>query len=331
MLILEDLHWADAGLEILQQLSRLAPGLPLLIIGSYRNDEKASFAETLPLMKELPLKRLSAAEISTLSSSMLGDVGKNPEVLALLQRETEGNAFFLVEVVRALAEEAGRLSAIGSSSLPEQLFPQGIQTIVQRRLARVPNSAVPLLVSTAVAGRQLDLNLLPLLAKSTKTLMPVETWLATCAEAAVLELFNGNWRFAHDKLRAGILETVEQEQQKRWHQTIAQQIEQLYPNQPEQAATLAYHWQKAGNIAKERKYARLAGNYAQQQFLNQTALEYYDHALALTPTSDLLALFDLHLAREQIFHMLGQREEQQSVLAELGQLANELATSGKRR
>lgn len=129
LLILEDLQWAEAGLEILQQLTRLVPRLPLLIIGSYRNDEKASLVEQLPLMQELPLQRLSPNEMAELSTSMLGEVGENPEVLALLQRETEGNAFFLVEVVRALAEEAGRLSAIGQMRLPQQLFPRGFKRL----------------------------------------------------------------------------------------------------------------------------------------------------------------------------------------------------------
>ncbi len=325
LLILEDLHWADAGLEILQQLTRLVTRLPLLIIGSYRNDENASLTQQLPLMQELPLNRLAAEEITELSTSMLGEAGENPEVLALLQRETEGNAFFLVEVVRALAEEAGRLSAIGRTSLPEQLFPQGIQTIVQRRLARVPDAAVPLLVGTAVAGRQLDLNLLPLLAGSTKTTVPVETWLATCAEAAVLELFNGNWRFAHDKLRAGILETINPDRQKSWHHTIAELIEQVYPEQPEHAATLTYHWHKAGNIAKERQYAHVAGTHAQQQFLNEAALNYFDRALALTKPNDLPGQFELHLAREQIYHLLGLRDEQQATLTTLGAIATQLA------
>lgn len=326
LLILEDLHWVEQGLEILQQLTRLAPRLPLLIIGSYRNDENGSLVEQLPTMKEISLNRLSPLEIEELSTSMLGHVGEKPEVLALLQRETEGNAFFLVEVVRALAQEAGRLSAIGQTPLPQQLFPQGIQTIVQRRLARVPQEAVPLLAGTAVAGRQLDLNLLPLLADTTNTTMPMETWLATCAETAVLELFNGNWRFAHDKLRAGILDTMSISTRKKWHQTIARQIEQFYPDTPEQAATLMFHWHEAGNLDKERHYARIAGDYAQQQFLNESALNYLSRALELTPSDDLLSQFELHMAREQIYHLLGEREEQQATFATLGQIADDLAT-----
>jgi predicted ATPase len=324
LLILEDLHWVEAGLEILQQLTRLAPRLPLLIVGSYRNDEQISLAEQLPLAKELRLNRLSPSEIAELSTSMLGSVGGNLNVLSLLQRETEGNAFFLVEVVRALAEEAGRLSAIGEMSLPQQLFPQGIQTIVQRRLARVPQVAVPLLVGTAVAGRQLDLNLLPLLAGSSHTTIPVETWLATCAEAAVLELFNGNWRFAHDKLRAGILETIDQTSRIKWHQTIAQLIEQAYPDTPEQGAALVFHWHEAGNLAKERHYSHIAGTYALKQSLNESALLHFDRALALTHPSELLEQFELHLAHEQIFHILGQRDEQQATLAILSQIAIDL-------
>ncbi len=321
LLILEDLQWAESGLEILRQLTRLVTGLPLLIIGSYRNDEQSTLTAQLPLMQELPLNRLSPDEIAELSASMLGRVGENREVLSLLQRETEGNAFFLVEVVRALAEEAGRLSAIGQRPLPQQLFPQGIQTIVQRRLARIPDSAVPLLVGTAVAGRQLDLNLLPWLATTSHTTLPLETWLATCADTAVLELFNGNWRFAHDKLRAGILDTINRTDQIKWHRTIAQLIEQVYPQKPEQAATLVYHWYEAGNDEKERQYAGLAGEYAQQQFLNDAALDYYDRAVALTPAEDSLAQFELHLAREQIFHFQGKREEQQAALAMLGEIA----------
>lgn len=325
LLILEDLHWAGQGLALLQRLARLAPRLPLIIIGSYRNDETTSLAEQLPMMQELPLERLSEYEIAALSGNMLGEVGKQPEVLALLQRETEGNAFFLVEVVRALAEEAGRLSAIGNRPLPQQLFPQGIATIVQRRLARVPQAAIPLLVGTAVAGRQLDQKLLPLLAGTTNTTIPIEGWLATCADAAVIQFFNGTWYFAHDKLRVGILETISAGECRDWHQTVAEIIEQVYPGDPEQAAALAYHWHESGNLEKERYYARLAGEHAQQQFLNDTALKHFSRALELTPTDDLQAQFSLHLAQEQIYHLLGKREAQQTTLAQLGQIAESLA------
>jgi hypothetical protein len=117
VLILEDLQWAMEGMDVLTRLNRAAPDLPLLILGSYRDDERLDLPYLLPEMRLLKLERLNNENIARLSESMLGPNGLQPPVLGLLQRETEGNVFFLVEVVRALAEETGRLDRIGSGSL----------------------------------------------------------------------------------------------------------------------------------------------------------------------------------------------------------------------
>ena len=63
--------------------------------------------------------------------------------LQLLQRETEGNTFFIVEVIRALAEEAGQLDLVSGMSLPRTIFAGGIQAVINRRLQRVPVHAIP--------------------------------------------------------------------------------------------------------------------------------------------------------------------------------------------
>jgi hypothetical protein len=61
-----------------------------------------------------------------LSESMIGTSGRRPELIALLQRETEGNIFFVVEMLRALAEEAGELSLIGRKDIPEKILAGGV-------------------------------------------------------------------------------------------------------------------------------------------------------------------------------------------------------------
>ncbi|MFN8487374.1 MAG: hypothetical protein U0350_07255 [Caldilineaceae bacterium] len=83
-------------------------------------------------------------------------MGGDSHILTLLQQETEGNVFFLVEVVRALAEESGGLAHIGKTTLPAAVFAGG-QRIIQRRLAQAPPWAQPLLRLAAVIGRQVDL------------------------------------------------------------------------------------------------------------------------------------------------------------------------------
>ncbi len=160
VLLLEDLQWARESLEPLKQFSQVIEGLSLLVICNYRDDERPNLPEKLPDMQIMSLNRLSPDETTELSESMLGETGNRPHVMDLLQRETEGNVFFLVEVVRALAEDAGRISDVGRETLPETVFAGGVQQVVQRRLSRVPESAQPLLKLAAVAGRQLDLAVL---------------------------------------------------------------------------------------------------------------------------------------------------------------------------
>ncbi|NDJ33863.1 MAG: protein kinase, partial [Chloroflexi bacterium] len=138
MLILEDLQWAEESLEPLRVLNRFAHAYPWLLLGSYRSDERPTLPDDLPGMQTIMLSRLDQQAIAELSVSMIGQRGLEPKVLQFIERETEGNAFFMVEVVRALAEEAGRLSEIGSATLPARVVAGGIQRIIERRLGRVP-------------------------------------------------------------------------------------------------------------------------------------------------------------------------------------------------
>lgn len=332
LLILEDLQWTKESLDILMHVNWQLAQFPLLIIGTYRDDERPNLPQELSTMTLMTLSRLNQQEIATLSSSMLGEAGQQAAVLELLQRETEGNAFFLVEVVRALAEEAGRLSAISQASLPERLFPQGIETIVSRRLAQVSETARSLLPGAAVLGRQLDLSLLMHLAQRQPIYIQLDGWLSTCADAAIFDVANGRWQFAHDKLREGILNRLTAVERADWHLQAAQAIEAVYPAAPEQASTLVYHWRTVGDVTKERHYARVAGEFAHRQFLNQDAINYFSRSLALTPDAELEERYQLLEAREEIYHLQGEREVQLQDIEALQLLAEQImATAGEDR
>jgi tetratricopeptide (TPR) repeat protein/energy-coupling factor transporter ATP-binding protein EcfA2 len=255
LLLLEDLHWIGESAEILGRLSQVAPELPLLVVATYRDDERPDLPALFPAMQLMKLERLSPPDIEALSVSMLGPVGLDEQLLELLRRETEGNAFFIIEVVRALAEEAGRLDSIGTITLPTKVFAGGIRTVVNRRLSRVPPSAQGLLKLAAVAGRRLDLRLLKHLSPNTN----LDWWLTTCAEAVVLEFYEGDWRFSHDKLRDGLLNNLGEDERRALHWRVAQAIESLHPDDPLVMASLAEHWYAARDIAKALEYACAAG------------------------------------------------------------------------
>jgi serine/threonine protein kinase/tetratricopeptide (TPR) repeat protein len=279
VLILEDLHWAGSeSWSVLNHLCLSGRDLPLLILGSFRDDERPDLPETLPGMRVMKLDRLDDADIAALSESMLGQAGRQATVLNLLQRETEGNVFFLVEVVRALAEEAGQLGSVGTMTLPAQVFAGGVQRIVERRLGRVPADAYPLLQIAAVIGRQLDLAVL----RAADPDRNLDPWLAACADAAVLEVRDERWQFAHDKLREGVLAALLPDARPALHRRAALAFEAA---RPDQVAALAYHWGAAGDTAKEAHYAALAGDQADRVSAYQDAIAYFNRALAVLDKS----------------------------------------------
>ncbi|HLV37162.1 MAG TPA: AAA family ATPase, partial [Spirillospora sp.] len=283
-IFLDDLHWAGSeSLIMLDRISRLTDR-SLFIIANYRDDETPELSDSLPHARTLKLNRLPPESIQQLSESMLGQAGRRPEVVDLLQRETEGNVFFIVEVVRTLAEAAGQLDLIGVSSLPDSVFAGGMQNVIQRRLDHLPADAHPLLQFAAVAGRQIDLLLLSHFAPE----MDLSRWLTTCSNTAVLEVRDDRWRFAHDKFREVLLNNLSPEQRQQLHRRVAEAIETVYHDQlDERYAVLAHHWSQAQVASNAIVYLEKAGAQALANFANEEALRYFGAALRLADEANL--------------------------------------------
>jgi hypothetical protein len=278
VVILEDLQWAGSeSLAFLNHLKTQAVSLSLLLIGNYRDDERPHLPEEIPDTNVLKLHRFSKAAIRELSVSMLGSMGKEPHVVELLERETEGNVFFVVEVVRALTEDSGHLDEIGRRTLPERIFAGGIQEVVQRRLRQVPENDYPLLRLAATAGRDLDLKVLQALDGD----MDLITWLGICSNAAVLEMQGDRWRFTHDKLREHLLYDMQEADRIRNHRHVAEAIEITYPDHLEQSAALAYLWHIARHDDKELHYSELAGRQELKNNAYAEGISFLHRALEL--------------------------------------------------
>ncbi len=282
LLILEDIHWASSeGLALLARLSRRVGEWRLLIVGSYREDERPRLPGELPTMRCLKLSRLSKENIARLSESILGAAGQRRQVVSFLQREAEGNVFFLIEIVRALAEESGKLDRIGDVTLPDRVFAGGIQQIIRRRLSRVPPEAWPMLRTAAVAGRNLDLDVLRAADGVFSSAANIQHWLGICADAAVLEAQGEHWRFVHDKLREGLLAEIDPDVKAIIHWQVARAIESVYSDAPDHAPVLAHHWAQAGNTSKEAHYSALAGEQSLISSAYPEAIHYLERAVEL--------------------------------------------------
>ncbi len=285
LLIMEDLQWSQESLEPLRPLINIIDTLPLMIIGTYRDDDRPGLPAELPGARVLPLQRLDQQEVARLSAAILGEPAASPPVVEFLHRQTEGNTLFLVEVIRTLAEEVDELDQVAYITLPETVFAGGIQQVIRHRLNQVPAADQPLLHLAAANGRELDLALLRYLDETDS----LDRWLAVCAEASVLEVQDDRWRFTHDKLRETLLLDNQPEERRQAHRRVAEAIEHLYPNQTERAFVLAYHWANAEEPAKEAYYTVIAGEHQLQRSTYQEAIRLFNRTLILLPDDGTVA------------------------------------------
>lgn len=278
LILLEDLQWAEpASIAVLQRLSRSVQNHPLLVVASYRQDERPAFPDELPDVQSINLRRLSAEQLVMLSTSMLGETGRRADIVGLLERETEGNAFFIVEVIRSLAEDVGSLDKIGISGAPAKVTAGGVQAVLARRLARVPDPAKPLLCAAAVFGRELDLEVLHALQDNLGA--QADSHLAACAALSVLEVNENRWRFAHDKLRDAVLAGLPGDARSHWHRLVAEAIERAYAQElAPHLAALGYHFDQAGDAVRALPYRLQAGERATRNGAVHEAIMHLERA-----------------------------------------------------
>jgi eukaryotic-like serine/threonine-protein kinase len=291
LLVLEDLHWAgEASITLLRRISEAIIDLPMLIVGAYRNDEMPDLPKILTKASVVTLERLPKEHIEELAQAMLGDIGdeyKGPLVDALHQ-STEGNVFFVVEMLRSIAQDVTSFSNIGRQTIAPEVFAGGISNILRMRLRNIPDDLKELLVLAAVYGRELNLAVLELLAENTTQMNRL---LTVGTELSILEIRDEHYRFTHDKIRSGLVSSIPDTERGLLHQKVAQAIETAYVNRLETyASALAFHYAAAPNDAKEALYSAMAGQQLIERGTYGEAIPYLERAVDLYkkhPISDL--------------------------------------------
>ena len=150
LLVVEDLHWADAPtLQMLAHVIRTVVWAPLLVVGSLRDEAGEATAALHALLGDLHReRRLERVQLAGLSESEAGDLaaawlgaGPPPALIASVHRRTGGNPLFIEELVRHLveshrAEPADVLTARVGSDVPG-----GVLAVIERRLSRLAEPA----------------------------------------------------------------------------------------------------------------------------------------------------------------------------------------------
>ncbi len=271
VLLLEDIHWLTESLHPLGKIVERVPELPLVVIASYRPDEAQMLPDLLPAAQVLMLPPFTHSEICVLSPAILGDTGRDPQVLSFLEQHTEGNAFFLVETLRTLAQVTGSLRDIGRKTLPETVLSQGMLDIGVRRLRLLPDADQALMILAALYGRQINLKYLHKLDPD----VDLDAWIVRGINTALISAHNGQLRFSHDKMREGLLHLALRDDQRR----AALAVEALYPDDPDYYGRLITWWREAGEISlaltytlRETENLYRRGEYKSARLLLETAL-----------------------------------------------------------
>ena len=176
LVVLDDLHWADAdSLTLLAHLAAELIRMPVLVVGCYRGDELAidQLPSALRPERQLVLAGLDPHDLSGALRTITQE-SLPAEVVDELHRRTSGNPFFSAELVRLL-----RGQGWGDPARLPQAVPESVRVVLERRLARLPSGAERLLAEASVLGDEFDDRTVARIAE-----VDPETW-AAAADAAV--------------------------------------------------------------------------------------------------------------------------------------------------
>ena len=353
MLVLDDLQWADTGsLQLFRYLTTSEQQMQLLVLGTYRDSEllrSHPLRETLGALHRtrgvtrLELKGLDDSDVLSFLEAAAGhrldDAGVR--LAHAVYRETDGNPYFVSELLRHLAEtgaiyqdEQGRW--LGSDSLEDVVLPDSLREVIGARVVRLGAGAERALSLAAVIGRDFDLALL-----TRATLQSEDELLdlldAAAAAALVRELpgIPGRYTFAHSLIQHTLYESLGPTRRAQAHMQVAEKLEEMCQGRPgARVAELARHWFNAmqpKDLTRALEYSRQAADAALEALAPHDALRYYTQALDLYEqvlVPDPILGLDLRIGLGTAQRQTGNSAYRDTLLA-AGRRAAELGDNGR--
>ena len=303
----DDLHWADHGtLWLLGHLLRRLRNDRVLIVGAYRETE---LDRTHPLAKALVdwnrerlvtrivLRRFNESETSDQLGALLGEQVSG-EFAVAVHRETEGNPFFVEEVLKALIErgsvrrESGRWRRCDMDQL---VIPQSVKEAIGHRLNRVSPDTNEVLRVCAILGKMFTFDELTAAAEQND-----DALLDALDEAAGAQLISAgsgdSFSFTHDKIREVLYEELNPIRRRRLHRHVAEGLERNCAVLTCAVEKLAHHYIQAGDHERGLQYAKQAAAEAQRVFAFDEAIAAYNRAY---DCAEALGLVDEQVAQEE--------------------------------
>ncbi|MGA7672043.1 MAG: AAA family ATPase, partial [Nitrolancea sp.] len=310
LLILDDLHWADAGsLDFFRLLARRARHSTILLVATYRTDElhrHHPLYDLLPLVireanaERIDVRPLTGDDCQRLVSLRYALTSMDQfRLISYLNQHAGGNPLYAGEILRSL-EEDGTLKLEESTCLLGDLdrvnIPPLLRQVIGRRLDRLSERSRELLQIGSVIGQSVSLDLWQRVSGADETEL-VEA-LQSGRSASLLDEHGGEtWIFDHALIRETLFQEMVSLRRRSIHRTVAEALAAQSNADPDQ---VAYHYQQASD-ANALEWLVRAAERAERAYAWQTAADRFESLLPLIETEpsriELAGWVTGHIAR----------------------------------
>jgi DNA-binding SARP family transcriptional activator len=251
VVVLDHAHRADpASLRLLAHLAESVPASRILLVVSYRSGEATTMTGTLAAlaragMTRVDLTGLTVEDTRALASALV-DADVSERTAEGLWARTDGNPFFVRELVKLLAAEHG-IDKPDAGPVPEP-----VRDVVVQRVARLPRPVAELLYVAAVAGREFDVDVVAAAAS-----LDIDAALDAIDVAIAAGLLAedgqrlGWFSFASAMVAETLYESTGRLRRARVHRRIAEAAAGAWRGAPERAADIARHRLLGGDFRDE--------------------------------------------------------------------------------
>jgi transcriptional regulator with AAA-type ATPase domain/tetratricopeptide (TPR) repeat protein len=309
---LEDLHWMDPATgEFLAMIGESLASGRILLCATYRTGYPPPLTGSV-FNTQVILSRISPADASTIGCSLVGAATLSSELQQLVDDKTEGNPFFVEEIVRSL-QERGLVERHGDQArlvkpLARLDVPDSVQDVLLGRLQRLDQPSRGLLLMAAVIGREFPRRVLERVVMDAADL---EERLRALRSSELIH--NARiwpevvYTFKHALTHEVAYQAQPEGERRLQHARIGEAIEQEYADRlAEHCGVLTHHFTLAQRWDKALSYGLAAAKQAERTFATREALTLYDDAQRAADrlagdVGDPATLIGIHQAKARLY------------------------------
>lgn len=334
VLFIDDLQWADSSSLSLFKVLMTDPAIRhFLFIGAYRDNETDITHPLIITLDELEksgifaekilLENLSENHVNELiADSLLTQPGKTKELTRLVYEKTRGNAFFLIQFLKSLAND-GLLSFRfeekawnwNLQKIQEQNITDNVVELMANKVQKLPAETIRILKLAACIGNSFDEETLSAIYTDGN---PADLLYEALSEGLVIPMGGGSYKFAHDRIQQAVYTLIPEEEKNTVHLSIGKKmLENIAPDKRDEALfDIANQWNRGIEIITTEEEKELlaklnldAGRKAKQSSAFQPAFNYLETGIRLLKNNAWQSQYelarDLHIDAAESAYLSG--------------------------